>query len=231
MQPSSPRSGALLFIQATGSLIFGDRQLPFPSDNLLGGDPLNLGSVVVTRPQAATFLAAVILTVGLVLVLRWSRYGLMTQACAQDVQAAELQGVDSRRIIVLTFVIGSMMAGAAGMFWASTYNVLQPDMGFSAGLVGLVAAVLGGIGDIRGSLIGGLVLGLVQSLGVAYIPGASGFGTGFAFAVLIILLWARPEGLLGRRSMARPGAIERPLSVLQRQPPTFGQGLMRRGRR
>lgn len=210
--------GALIFLQATAALVFGGRGLPFPSDNVLGGSPIEIGGVILTRPQLTVFIASLLLAWGLDQVLRRTTFGLKTQASAQDINTAELQGINSNRVIAYTFIIGSMMAGIAGVFWGSLFNFLSPTMGFRAGLVGLVAAVLGGIGSIRGSLLGGLVLGVVQSLSVAFVPGASGFGDGFAFAILILLLWRKPEGLLGSPATSRPGSIERPLPVFTRMP-------------
>jgi branched-chain amino acid transport system permease protein len=202
-----------MFLQGAGFFIFGFQQYPFPRGAFAGKTPLYWGSLVVDPTQVVIFVAAVVLAAGMMWMLRRTLFGIETRACAQDIRAAELQGVNSNRVIVSTFVIGSMFAALAGILWAALFNYLYPTMGFQAGLDGLVGAVLGGIGSVPGALLGGLVLGLVQSLAVAYLPGAGTFGDGIPFLVLIILLWGKPEGLLGNPAIARPGSIERPVPV------------------
>jgi branched-chain amino acid transport system permease protein len=209
--------GVSVFLEGLGFLIFGTQERPFPGDNWLAGGPLRLGAITINRAQLMGVLLGLALAGGLVLIVRRTLFGLKMQACAQDIRSAELQGVHSNRIIVSTFMLGSAVAALAGAMWAALFNSLYPTMGFTPSLIGLVAAVLGGIGSIGGALLGGVVLGLVQSLGVAYIPGIAGFGNGLPFAVLILLLWIKPEGLLGSAAISRPGSVERRLTVIPRK--------------
>lgn len=207
-----------VFLEGTGFFIFGTQELPFPRDNFLGQPAVHLGSIVINRVQIVMLIVSIVLAFGVRLALRRTLFGLKTLACAHDIRSAELQGINSDRVIVSTFMIGSAIAAMAGVMWAALFNSLYPTMGFVPSLIAMVAAVLGGIGNIPGALLGGLVLGVVQSLGFAYVPGLSSFGNGFPFAVLILLLWLRPEGLLGSPALSRPGSIERPLSVFARMP-------------
>jgi branched-chain amino acid transport system permease protein len=211
-----------VFLEGAGFFLFGTQELPFPRDNFFGEVPFHFGSVVVNRVQVVMFVVSIVLDFGVPVVLRPTIFGLKTKACAQDIRVAELQGINSNQVIVSTFMIGSMVAALAGVIWAALFNFLYPTMGFLPSLIAMVAAVLGGIGNIPGALLGGLVLGVVQSLGVAYIPGLGGFGNGFPFAVLILLLWLKPEGLLGSPAVSRPGSVERPLRVFARSPRRAG---------
>jgi branched-chain amino acid transport system permease protein len=210
--------GVSVFLEGLGFLIFGTQERPFPGDNWLGGPAFRIGEeIVINRVQLAGLFLGLALAGGLILMVNKTLFGLKMQACAQDIRSAELQGVDSNKIIVSTFVLGSMVAAVAGAMWAALFNSLYPTMGFNPSLIALVAAVLGGIGSISGAFLGGIVLGIVQSIGVAYIPGIAGFGNGLPFAVLILLLWIKPEGLLGSATVSRPGSVERRLTVVPRK--------------
>jgi branched-chain amino acid transport system permease protein len=129
------------------------------------------------------------------------------QATAQDPDTAQLMGIDTNRVIVIAFAIGGLFAAVASVAYGLRYGQIKYDMGFQAGLKAFTAAVLGGIGNIYGAMLGGLVLGVAEALASAYIaniPGMEQFGGGgwtsvWAFVLLILVLLLRPQGLLGER--------------------------------
>jgi len=127
------------------------------------------------------------------------------RATAENPRIAGLMGVDSNRVIVVTFAIGAALAAIAGVMWAANYSSAQFAMGFVPGLKAFSAAVLGGIGNIYGAMLGGILLGLIESLGAGYIGDLTGNFLGsnyqdiFAFVVLIIVLTLRPSGIMGER--------------------------------
>jgi branched-chain amino acid transport system permease protein len=127
------------------------------------------------------------------------------RATAENQRVAGLMGVKPNSVISATFVIGAMLAALAGVMWASNYGTVQHAMGFIPGLKAFTAAVLGGIGNLAGAVVGGILLGLIESIGAGYIGDLTGgvFGSHyvdiFAFAVLIVVLTLRPSGLLGER--------------------------------
>ncbi len=148
-----------------------------------------------------SFLRGVIVAISLALMILLdrivvsTRLGRAMRATAQDREAAEYMGIDTNRIISATFLIGAILAGAGGVLVGLFYTQIDFVMGWTAGLKAFTAAVLGGIGNIRGAMLGGILLGLVESFGVAFI--SSSYRDVIAFAILILLLIFRPQGLLG----------------------------------
>jgi len=174
-------------------------QLPF--------GPLHLGSVTVQSGDVFLIIAAPLCMAVLAFFVRLSRTGRAMQATAQDPDTAQLMGIDTNRIIVIAFAIGGFFAAVAGLSYGLKYGSVSYDMGFIAGLKAFTAAVLGGIGNIYGAMLGGLVLGLAEAMATAYIadiPGMQQLGGGgwaavWAFVLLILVLLFRPQGLLGER--------------------------------
>ncbi|MFG2355784.1 branched-chain amino acid ABC transporter permease [Streptomyces sp. NPDC048521] len=174
-------------------------QLPF--------GPLHLGSVTVQSGDVFLIIAAPVCMAVLAFFVRLSRTGRAMQATAQDPDTAQLMGIDTNRIIVIAFAIGGFFAAVAGVSYGLKYGSVSYDMGFIAGLKAFTAAVLGGIGNIYGAMVGGLVLGLAEAMATAYIadiPGMQQLGGGgwaavWAFVLLILVLLFRPQGLLGER--------------------------------
>ncbi|MGW5327317.1 branched-chain amino acid ABC transporter permease [Streptomyces sp. NPDC004014] len=174
-------------------------QLPF--------GPLHLGSVTVQSGDVFLIIAAPLCMAVLAFFVRLSRTGRAMQATAQDPDTAQLMGIDTNRIIVVAFAIGGFFAAVAGLSYGLKYGSVSYDMGFIAGLKAFTAAVLGGIGNIYGAMLGGLVLGLAEAMATAYIadiPGMQQLGGGgwaavWAFVLLILVLLFRPQGLLGER--------------------------------
>ncbi len=142
-------------------------------------------------------------TLTLVLALLWiiyrTRPGLAMRAISKDIETTRLLGVRVDRIIALTFGIGSALAAASGIMWALRYPQIHPYMGIMPGLKAFVAAVFGGIGSVQGALVGGLALGFMEIMIVAFLPDLSGYRDAFAFVLLIVVLLVKPTGLFGSR--------------------------------
>lgn len=140
----------------------------------------------------------------LVMMLLWMVYrtkpGLAMRAISKDIETTRLLGVRVDRIIALTFGIGSALAAASGIMWALRYPQIHPYMGIFPGFKAFIAAVLGGIGSIQGAMIGGLILGFLEIMTVAFMPDLSGYRDAFAFIVLVLVLLVRPTGLFGERT-------------------------------
>jgi branched-chain amino acid transport system permease protein len=142
---------------------------------------------------------------GLVYMVEKTKMGRAMRATAENPRVAGLMGVDSNRVIVMTFAIGAALAAVAGVMWGATYASAQFAMGFVPGIKAFSAAVLGGIGNIYGAMVGGLLLGLIESLGAGYIGDLTGNFLGsqyqdiFAFVVLIGVLTLKPSGIMGER--------------------------------
>ena len=138
-----------------------------------------------------------ILIAGLLWVLYKTPPGLAMRAISRDIETTRLMGVKVDRIIALTFAIGSALAAAAGIMWALRYPQIHPFMGVFPGFKAFIAAVLGGIGSVQGAMIGGLILGFMEIMIVAFFPGLSGYRDAFAFVLLILILLVKPTGLMG----------------------------------
>jgi branched-chain amino acid transport system permease protein len=143
-------------------------------------------------------IAVTFVFMGLLLFLvKRTKIGKAMRATAQDIEAAAFMGIDVDRIVVLVFLIGSALGGAAGTLVGLLFTQVDYYVGFQAGLKGFTAAVLGGIGNIYGAMLGGLILGIAESLAVTFLPSA--YKDVVAFVILIAVLLVRPWGLIGRR--------------------------------
>ncbi|MET7983407.1 MULTISPECIES: branched-chain amino acid ABC transporter permease [unclassified Streptomyces] len=174
-------------------------QLPF--------GPWHIGSVSIQSGSVFVIVAAPLCMAALALFVSMSRTGRAMQATAQDPDTAQLMGIDTNRIIVIAFAIGGFFAAVAAVAYGLRYGTVKYDMGFQMGLKAFTAAVLGGIGNIYGAMIGGLVLGLAETLATSYIDGipgmqqlgGGGWSSVWAFVLLILVLLFRPQGLVGER--------------------------------
>jgi branched-chain amino acid transport system permease protein len=155
----------------------------------------SFGTADVTNRKVLVFVAAIVLMIGLDQFVRRSRLGRGIRAVAQDSETAQLMGVNIDRVIMLTFLLGGVLAGAAGFLHTIIYETARFNIGFIPGIKAFTAAVLGGIGNIRGALIGGISLGLLENYGAAVFGGQ--WKDVFAFGVLVLVLLVRPTGLLG----------------------------------
>lgn len=192
--------GVSLFLEYSGQLIFGATQQPFPAlipAQNIGG----LGGLTVTVTQVIVLVTAVALMMGLRFIVMKTKMGLAMRALSLNPTASALMGVNNSVVISFTFGLGSALAAAGGILYASLYPSIEPFMGVLPGLKAFVAAVLGGIGNIPGAALGGLIIGVVETLVAGYstmigIP--SGYKEGVAFVILILILLFKPSGLLGK---------------------------------
>jgi branched-chain amino acid transport system permease protein len=189
--------GVSLLLQnvAQNRHVFGPNPRSFPA--LFPVHQFHLGGVVVSSAQIMVFVVALVLLFLLRHIVLNTRIGTAMRALSFNPVAASLVGINNDRVISFTFALGSALAAAGGILYASNYPSIEPLMGTLPGMKAFVAAVLGGIGNIAGAAVGGLVLGLVETGVVAL--GGSTYRDAVAFAVLILILLLRPEGLLGRR--------------------------------
>ncbi len=195
--------GMSLLLQTLAMIIWKPNPKPYPT--LLPAEPIDLGGPVITITQCLILgLTATILAALMWLVNR-TKLGRAMRATAENPRVAGLMGVKPDFVISATFVIGASLAAVAGIMWAANYGTVQHTMGFLPGLKAFTAAVLGGIGNLAGAVVGALLLGLVEALGAGYLGELTGgvFGSHyadvFAFATLILVLTLRPQGLLGER--------------------------------
>ncbi|MBO8141165.1 MAG: branched-chain amino acid ABC transporter permease [Firmicutes bacterium] len=186
--------GMSIFLQNLGLWIFGPSTRsflpPFPVVSF------EIGGLRTNTLHLLTLAVALAMMVGLQFLVARTKMGKAMRAVAQDREAAALMGISVNRTIAFTFAIGSALAAAAGVMVGMLFNAVTPTMGIMPGLKGFVAAVLGGIGHIPGAMLGGLVLGMIEVLGVALL--SSQWRDAIAFAILILVLLYRPSGLLGK---------------------------------
>jgi branched-chain amino acid transport system permease protein len=195
--------GVSIVLQTLAMLIWGRNYMTFPT--LLPNEPIHLFGATVTVTKLLVIGLSALIMVGLMVLVNRSKLGRAMRATAENPRVAGLMGVDPNMVIMITFAIGASLAAVAGVMLAATYSVAHFYMGFMPGLKAFTAAVLGGIGNIPGAMLGGLLLGLIEALGAGYIGQLTGGVLGshyqdvFAFVVLCAVLILRPSGLLGER--------------------------------
>ena len=185
--------GMSLFFQYTGQAVFGAAPQSFPQ--VIPIVTYQLGELYVTNIQLLIIFCTIVLMLFLWWLVNKTRIGKAMRATSFNHQAAELMGIDTHKIIGITFFLGAALAAAAGVLVGMYYNTIDPTMGMIPGLKAFVAAVLGGIGIIPGAVLGGLVLGIAENLVVGL--WISTYRDAIAFALLILILLFKPEGLLG----------------------------------
>ena len=195
--------GVSIVLQTVAMLVWGRNYLTFPQ--LLPSDPIVIAGATVTVTKLVVIALSAIIMVALMLLVNRSKLGRAMRATAENPRVAGLMGVNPNYVIAVTFAIGAALAAVAGVMHAANYSMAHFYMGFLPGLKAFTAAVLGGIGNIPGAMVGGLLLGLIESLGAGYIGDLTGGVLGshyqdvFAFVVLCAVLIFRPSGLLGER--------------------------------
>lgn len=195
--------GVSIVLQALAMMLWGKQYKSVPQ--LIPAIPLHVGGATISTLQLFIIAVSCVLMAGLLVLINKTPLGRAMRATAQDPTVAGLMGVDINRVISITFIIGSALAAVAGVLVSQNYGIAHYYMGFLLGLKAFTAAVLGGIGNLTGAMLGGVLLGLIESLGAGYIGDLSGgfFGSHykdvFAFLVLILVLVLRPSGLLGER--------------------------------
>ncbi len=199
--------GVSIVLQNLAMMIWGRQYHSFPP--IFNSSSHVIGGAIINDIQIAIIILAVLIMAGLMMVVHRTRLGRAMRAVAENQHAAQLMGVDVNRVISVTFMLGSALAAIAGLMVSANYGLAHYYMGFLLGLKAFTAAVLGGIGNLRGAMVGGLLLGLIESLGTGYIGDFTGGFLGsnyqdvFAFFVLIAVLVFRPSGLLGERLAER----------------------------
>lgn len=190
--------GMSIFLQNYVSLTQGSRDLALPS--LITGQwtvgESNGFAATISTMQVVIWVVTFLAMLALTTFIRYSRMGRACRACAEDLKMASLLGINTDRVISLTFVIGAAMAAVAGVLLGQFYGSINPFIGFMAGMKAFTAAVLGGIGSIPGAMIGGLVLGIAEALTSAYL--STEYKDVVSFALLIVVLLVMPTGILGR---------------------------------
>jgi len=192
--------GVSMLLQYSGQLIFGpdpkffppllpDRQIQLPFD------------LVVSSVQLVVLAFALLLMLALNLLVQRTKFGLALRALSQDFEAAALMGIPVNRTISITFAVSAALAAAAGLMVGLTYPKIDPLMGNLSGLKAFIAAVFGGIGNVKGAAVGGLLLGLGEELMTGY--GSSTYRDALAFVLLILVLFVRPAGLFGKQEIEK----------------------------
>lgn len=188
--------GVSFLLENLGIVVIGGRPKSFPIPALFEGS-LSAGLVKIPVLSIWVFCVTLVLLVGVMLVIHRSKVGMAMRAVSRDMDTVRLMGVDVDRVISFTFMLGSVLAAAGGIMWCMKYPALEPFMGVIPGLKAFVAAVLGGIGNVAGAALGGLILGLAEILIVAIRPEWSGYRDAIAFCILIVILLTRPTGIMG----------------------------------
>ena len=195
--------GVSIVLQTMAMIIWSPNPRVFP--DLLPTTPFEIGGALLAPKQILILVVAAMAMAILLTVIHKTRLGRAMRAVSESPRIASLMGVNPNRVITATFMMGAALAALAGVLVAMNYNIAHFTMGFLLGLKAFTAAVLGGIGNLAGAMAGGLLLGIIESLGAGYIGDLTGGFLGshyqdiFAFAVLILVLVFRPSGLLGER--------------------------------
>jgi branched-chain amino acid transport system permease protein len=195
--------GVSIVIQTIAMIVWKPNPIVFP--DLLPTDPIHIFGAILAPKQILILVVAALMMIGLMLLVNRTKLGRAMRATAENPRIAGLMGVNANQVIAATFAIGAALAAVAGVLVAMNYNIAQFSMGFIPGLKAFTAAVLGGIGNLAGAVLGGLLLGIIESLGAGYIGDLTGGFLGshyqdiFAFVVLIVVLVFRPSGIMGER--------------------------------
>jgi branched-chain amino acid transport system permease protein len=199
--------GVSFFLQSSAQLLFSADIRSYDTFNLAGGylsiEGIYWGALNLPLYRILTIGLAVALCIALTVFVARTPTGRAMRATSYDREAAAMMGIDVDRVIAVTFLIGSVLAGAAGVMYGLAYDRTWHFMGFLLGLKGFTAAVIGGIGSIPGAMLGGLLIGLAEALATGYLPQGSTFQDLWVFLLLIVVLLVRPTGLLGRADITK----------------------------
>lgn len=204
MVPLITAIGASFFLQYTFRGLYGPGLKAYPELKALSG-AVQFGDYKILNVQVLVIIAATVMMAGMYYVVQRTKTGKAMRAVSEDRDTAALMGIDVDRVIVSTFVIGGVLAGAAGVLYALVYRQVQFSMGFTPGLKAFTAAVLGGIGNVPGAMLGGLFLGLFESVGPSLFLDGLDIAAPYqlkdviAFTMLVLVLIFRPSGILGER--------------------------------
>ena len=191
--------GASFLLQNLAIMLFSGRPKAFPAPDILTG-------VIIMRGVSINIISLIIPVVTVVLlvilntVIKKTKTGMAMRALSKDYEAASLMGIDINMVVSFTFFVGSFLAAVGGVMWGIKYPQLLPAMGVMPGLKCFIAAVIGGIGNISGAVLGGFILGLGEIMLIAFLPTLTGYRDAFAFVLLIVILLIKPTGLLGEKT-------------------------------
>jgi len=188
--------GASFLLENLATVIIGGLPRAFPVPAWFAGT-LKLGGLLVPRLSLWIVGVSTVLLLGLFALIYRTRVGAAMRAIAYDLETTRLLGINVDRIIALAFLVGSALAAVGGLLWAMKYPQVNPLMGIMPGLKAFIAAVVGGIGNLWGAVAGGLILGVLEIMIVAWLPTWGGYRDALAFGLLMLVLLARPEGLWG----------------------------------
>lgn len=187
--------GVSILLENLSHHLFGAGNHPFRTS--FAEISIQIGSITVYLVQIVIFVISIMLMMALSFWLGKTKAGKALRATAENLETASLLGVDTKRIITMTVIIASAMGGIAGILVGMAFNSVTPQMGLSMGLKGLAIIILGGMGNVRGAMAGGLILGLAETFVVVY--GDSGYRDAIAFVAIIVILLIRPQGLFGKK--------------------------------
>ena len=190
--------GASFLLENLATVFFGGVPKPFPTPELFT-DVVKIGTVSIQKLTFYIPVVTVILLVCLRYLINRTKTGMAMRAVSRDHETARVMGINVNRTISLTFGIGSILAAVGGLMWGLKFPQIAPLMGIMPGLKCFIAAVIGGIGNITGAVIGGFILGIGEILLVAFLPDLTGYRDAFAFVLLIIILLYRPTGIMGEK--------------------------------
>lgn len=199
MAPLITSIAVSVLLQSLAQSIWGAAEIPFAPFAFLDLPSIAFFGAHVSPAQIVVLIVSIVMMSSLTVYVARTRHGRAMRATAQDLTTASLMGIPVDRVISRTFVIGAALAAIAGVLYALSYRFASPLMGTLPGLKALVAAVLGGIGNVPGAMLGGVVLGITEGIGAAYIPQGSAYRDVISFGILILVLLYRPRGLLGTR--------------------------------
>lgn len=188
--------GVSFFLENLGLVVFGGRPVGFPRPRLFS----QVYQIHGVEIQSVTIYIPIITAISLaalVYLVYKTKTGMAMRACAQDFETVRLMAIDVDRIVSITFIVGSALAAVGGIMWSLKFPQINPLMGIFPGLKCFIAAVLGGIGNIPGAVLGGFLLGIIEIMIVAFFPALSGYRDAFAFVILILILLFKPTGIMG----------------------------------
>lgn len=190
--------GVSFLLENLATVIFGGVPKPFPTPEVFT-DVINIGTVSIQKLTFYIPVVTILFLVGLYYLIHKTKTGMAMRAVSVDHETARVMGINVDRTIALTFGIGSILAAVGGIMWGMKYPQISPLMGIIPGLKCFIAAVIGGVGNISGAVLGGFILGVGEIMLIAFLPDLTGYRDAFAFILLIVILLYKPTGILGEK--------------------------------
>ncbi|GMO49752.1 MAG: branched-chain amino acid ABC transporter permease [Termitinemataceae bacterium] len=194
--------GASFLMENLATVIFGGRPKGFPVPEVFN-TPIQIGGLYIAIVSVIIPVVTAVMLLVLVFLVQKTKTGMAMRAVSTDINASRLMAIDVNQIVSWTFGIGSVLAAVGGVLWAVRYPQLNPTMGMMPGLKCFIAAVIGGIGNISGAVLGGFLLGFIEIMTIAFLPTLTGYRDAFAFVLLIIVLMVKPTGILGKNQIEK----------------------------